>query len=124
MPDTWSNMPSAISFYDGSNAFITAAELTNFTQVRLLINKLGTAGAAGSIIILRYNTSYTQNANLWSTIGTTSVQLSVSNTNQFLETAWIDLVAGAKADVFIALMGSGGDGAADPVFGMITAEFR
>jgi hypothetical protein len=124
MPDTWSNMPSAISFYDGSNAFITAAELTNFTQVRLLINKLGTAGAAGSIIILRYNTSYTQNANLWSTIGTTSVQLSVNNTNQFLETAWIDLVAGAKADVFIALMGSGGDGAADPIFGMITAEFR
>ena len=124
MPDTWTNMPSAISFYDGSNAFITAAELTNFTQVRLLINKLGTAGAAGSIIILRYNTSYTQNANLWSTIGTTSVQLAVNNTNQFLETAWIDLVAGAKADVFIALMGSGGDGAADPIFGMITAEFR
>lgn len=124
IPDTWTNMPSAISFYDGSNAFITAADLTNFTQVRLLINKLGTAGAAGSIIILRYNTSYTQNANLWSTIGTTSVQLGVNNTNQFLETAWIDLVAGAKADVFIALMGSGGDGAADPIFGMITAEFR
>lgn len=124
MPDTWSNMPSAISFYDGSAAFITAAELSNFTQVRLLINKLGTAGATGSAIILRYNTTYTQNANLWSAIGTTSVQLAVNNTNQFLETAWIDLVAGAKADVFIALMGSGGDGAADPIFGMITAEFR
>jgi hypothetical protein len=124
LPDTWTNMPSAISFFDGSTAFITAAELSNFTQVRLLINKLGTAGATGSAIILRYNTTYTQNANLWSAIGTTSVQLAVNNTNQFLETAWIDLVAGAKADVFIALMGSGGDGAADPIFGMIAAEFR
>jgi len=124
LPDTWTNMPSAISFFDGSTAFINAAELSNFTQVRLLINKLGTAGASGSAIILRYNTTYTQNANLWSAIGTTSVQLAVNNTNQFLETAWIDLVAGAKADVFIALMGSGGDGAADPIFGMIAAEFR
>jgi hypothetical protein len=124
MPDTWTNMPSALAFFDGSTAFITAAELTNFTQVRLLINKLGTAGAASSIVVLRYNTTYTQNVNLWSTIGTTSVQLAVNNTNQLLETAWIDLVAGAKADVFIALMGSGGDGAIDPIFGMIAAEFR
>jgi hypothetical protein len=113
-----------LAFFDGSTAFITAAELTNFTQVRLLINKLGTAGAASSIVVLRYNTTYTQNVNLWSTIGTTSVQLAVNNTNQLLETAWIDLVAGAKADVFIALMGSGGDGAIDPIFGMIAAEFR
>ena len=122
--ETWGSMPSALSFFDGSTAFITAAELTNFTQVRFMVNKLGTAGNSGSILVLRYSTTYTQNVNLWSTIGTSSVQVSINVTNSFLETAWIDLVAGAKGDVFLSVLGSGGNGSISPVFGMITAEFR
>jgi len=85
---------------------------------------LGTAGNSGSILVLRYSTTYTQNVNLWSTIGTSSVQVSINVTNSFLETAWIDLVAGAKGDVFLSVLGSGGNGSISPVFGMITAEFR
>jgi len=33
-------------------------------------------------------------------------------------------LSGAKADVFVAIVGSGGDGALDPVFGQIVAQFR
>lgn len=123
-PITWSNMPSGLAFFNGSTAYITAAELTNFTQVRFMINKLGTAGSAGSVLILKYSATYTQNVNLWSTIGTSALQLGVTGTNTYLETAWIDLVAGAKGDVFLCVQGSGGNAANDPIFGMITAEFR
>jgi len=41
-----------------------------------------------------------------------------------LVTSWIDLAAGAKADVFITLDGSGGDGVLDPAFGNIYAQFK
>jgi hypothetical protein len=124
IPNTWSNMPSTLQFFDSSAAFITVAELTAFTQVRLLINKLGTSGATNSKIYLRYSTTYSQTASSYSAIGTSSVELAINQSNQFLETAWINLATGAKADVFIALVGDGGDSAADPVFGMIAAEFR
>jgi hypothetical protein len=123
-PETWSNMPSTLQFFDASPAFITVAELSAFTQVRLLINKLGTSGATNSKIYLRYSTTYSQTASSYSAIGTSSVELAINQSNQFLETAWINLATGAKADVFIALVGDGGDGALDPVFGMIAAEFR
>ncbi len=50
------------------------------------------------------------------------VAINVQNT--VLATAWTDLVAGAKADVFIAPLCSGGDGVLDPVVGNITAQFK
>jgi hypothetical protein len=41
-----------------------------------------------------------------------------------LDTGWINLVAGAKADVFVALVTSGGDGTLDPLFGTVMMEFK
>jgi hypothetical protein len=60
----------------------------------------------------------------YSDIGTLEVSVAVNVNNTFLATNWINLVAGAKADVFIAVLGSGGDGALDPAFGQIAAEFK
>ena len=44
--------------------------------------------------------------------------------NSFLATAWINLAAGAKADVYVDIVGSGGDAALDPAFGSVVAEFK
>ena len=55
-------------------------------------------------------------------MGEPATPLNVTNT--VVSSAWINLVAGAKADVFIGLIGSGGDGALDPAFGSIVAQFR
>lgn len=124
----WTNMPAALSFWLSSATVakgVTKVDLTGFTQVRLLVNKQGTAGAAASKLILRYKAApFTQAVANYSDIGTSEVSVAVNVTNTFLETAWIDLVAGAKADVFLALLGSGGDGALDPAFGQITVEFK
>lgn len=123
----WTNMPAALSFLFSTASVgkeIQKVDLTNFTQCRLLVNKQGTAGVAGSKLILRYRTAFNQTVANYSDIGTSEVSVAVNVQNAFLDTGWINIVAGAKADVFIAVLGSGGDGALDPAFGPIVAEFK
>lgn len=90
----------------------------------MIINKQGTSGAANSKLILRYRTAFSTTVGDYSDIGTSEVSAAVNTTNTVLATNWIDLAAGAKADVYIAVVGSGGDGAIDPVFGSISAQFK
>lgn len=125
---TWTNMPAALSFWLSTATVakgVTKVDLTGYSQVRLLVNKQGTSGAAASKLILRYKaTPFTQTVANYSDIGTSEVSVATNVNNVFSETAWIDLAAGAKADVFLALLGSGGDGTLDPAFGQVTAEFK
>jgi hypothetical protein len=121
---TWSNMPAAVTFFAGSHRFASKLDLTNYSQVRLIVNKQAVAGLAGSVVRLRYTVTFSTNAANWLQIGTSSVQVAVDVQNTVLDSGWIDLVAGAKADVFIVLDGSGGNGTLDPVFGSIVAQFR
>lgn len=123
----WTNMPAALSFFlstatVGKN--VTKVDLTGYSQVRLLVNKQGTSGAAASKLILRYYTSFSQTVANYLDIGTSEVSVAVNVNNTFLDTGWRDLASGAKADVWIDLLGSGGDGALDPAFGNIVAIFR
>ena len=124
----WTNMPSAASFFLSTATVAkntTKADLTNYTQVRLLVNKQGTSGAASSKLILRYKaTPFTQTVANYVDIGTSEVSVATNVNNTFLATAWINLAAGAKADVFVDIVGSGGDGALDPAFGSVVAEFK
>jgi hypothetical protein len=122
---TWTNMPSAVTFFGGSHRFATKINLTDYTQVRLIVNKQGTAGAAASIVRLRYRTAFDATVSNWLQIGeSASVQVAVNVTNTVLDSGWINLATGAKADVFVVLDGSGGDGVLDPVFGSLVAQFR
>src|SRR3989337_1931817 len=114
----WTNMPSALSFWLSTASVAKGVErtdLTGYTQVRLRVNKQGTAGAAASKLILRYKASpFTQVVANYCDIGASEVSVAVKVKNTYLDTAYITLVAGAKADVFLALLGSGGGGALDP----------
>ena len=126
VPNTWSNMPSTLQFFDSSSAYVTQIDLTYYNQVRLIVNKQGTAGATGSKLLVRYQatTGTPFDESLYLAIGTSEVSLAVDTTNNILVTSWIDLATGAKSDVWVALMGIDGDTTADPVFGNIYAEFR
>ena len=121
-------MPTVLSFFLSTASVakhVTRVDLTGYTQVRLLVNKQGTSGAAASKLILRYKASpFTQAVANYSDIGTSEVSVAVNVNNTFLDTGWINLAAGAQADVFVALLGSGGDIVQDPAFGMITAVFK
>ena len=121
---TWTNMPSAATFLFGSHRHVGLVDLSGYTQCRFIVNKQGTAGVAGSKFILRYYTSFSTTVADYLDIGTGEVSVAVNTTNSVLSTAWIDLAAGAKADVFVAVIGSGGNGTIDPIFGSVSAQFK
>jgi hypothetical protein len=121
---TLTNMALALAFLAGSYRYAVKADLTGFTQCRLIVNKQATAGAAASKIILRYRTAFDTTAANWLDIGASEVSVAINVQNTVLVTSWINLVAGAKADVFIAPLCSGGDGVLDPVVGSIMAQFK
>jgi hypothetical protein len=120
----WTNMPAAVTFYQGSLNSMTIVDLTHCTQVRLSLLKRGTAGAAGSTIILRYHTSFASVVGTFSDIGTSEVSVAIDVAASMPDSGWINLAAGAKAEVFTILLGEGGDGAVDPAFGNIVAHYR
>ena len=121
---TWTNMPAAVTFLFGSYRHVQPVDLSNCTQCRFIVNKQSTAGDVSSKLMLRYNTSFSTTVGNYSDIGTSEVSVAVNVTNTLLVTSWIDLVAGAKADVFVAVAGSGGNGILDPAFGVISAQFK
>ena len=118
------NMAVALGFLGASHRFAIKADLTNFTQCRLVVNKQGTAGAAASKIILRYRTAFDATPANWVDIGTSEVNCAINVQNTVIASSWINLAAAAKADVFICPLMSGGDGALDPVVGSISAQFK
>ena len=126
VPNTWLAMPAALSFFDSSTGYVTQADLTAYNQVRLIVNKQGTAGAASSKIILRYQLTSGApfTASSYSDIGTSEVSVAVNVTNNILITSWIDMATAAKDDVWITILGIDGDGTVSPQFGNIYAEFR
>lgn len=121
---TLTNMALALAFLGGSHRYATKADLTSYTQCRLLVNKQGTAGAAASKIILRYRTAFSTTTTDWLDIGTSEVNCAINVTNTVIASNWVNLAAGAKADVFITVLCSGGDGALDPVLGNVIAQFK
>ena len=124
-PLTWAAMPLALAGLGGSFGYARKQDLTGYTQVRFRAIKLGTAGVAGAKIYLRYRTAFSTTAADWLQLGETSqVSLAIDSTNGLLDSGWIPLASAAKADVFLAVLGEGGDGAVSPVFGLIWAEFN
>lgn len=121
-------MPLALSFLFSTASVargINKVDLTGYTQVRLLVFKAATAGAAAAKLILRYRATFSQAVADYSDIGTSEVSVAINVQNTYLDTGWIDLAAGAKADgIFVTILGSGGDGVLDPILGTIVVEFR
>jgi hypothetical protein len=115
----WTNMPLAATILYGASthSYSRRMDLTYANQVRLSID-VATGGVSGAKLYLRYstdNSSFTDMTSASCTFGT--------GTGVFTS-GWVNLDSGAKADVWVQVWGSGGDGAADPRFFTISAEFR
>lgn len=121
---SWASMPAAATLLNGHHRHVLRANLTGFSQVRLHVNKMGTAGFAGSKLILRYATAFATSAGSYSDVGTSEVSCAIDATDTYVSSSWINLATLAKADVFLAIVGSGGNGATSPQYGSITAEVR
>ena len=119
-PQTANNAPANISFFNSSNTYVTKMDLTGKKRARLH-GRVSTAGTATSLLLVRYATTFSTTAGSYSLMGSTEIQIGTNTTGHF-DSGWINLVAGAKADVFIGLFTLNGDGAADPVVNQVVFE--
>lgn len=122
---TWTDMPAAHTlFVNGFTGAIKRADLTEFTQCRLKVVTIS-PGFTGAKLRARYATSGPTTIGNYLQIGSSEVTVTIDGAGtQFLASAWTDLVAGAKGDVYLACTGIDGNGAADPVFTSVDVEFR
>jgi len=123
---TLTNQPNSLEIITSANPgiFISRVDLTNFTQVMLQVHVFTASGSGNTPrVILGYSTTYTVAPGSYSDIGTTAVTCSMSSTG-IIQSGWVNLAAGAKADIYITGLTNGGNGTADPVIQGVTAFFR
>ena len=123
---TWTNMPAADTLLFGSHRHVALFDVDMLSRARLKVNKQATAGASGAVLTLRYSPTFSTNVASYKDIGVTPVQVAINVANAFLDSGWIDLADEVRGydDVYLAIVGSGGDGAVDPTFGFIGASFH
>lgn len=121
---TWTAMPAAATLLLGTHTHVRKVDLTNYRQCRLVVNKQSVAGFAGSLLEVKFATSFATSAAGYSQIGSSAVTVAVDVADVVQVSSWIDLTASAKADVFVAIVGSGGNGVVNPTFGSIEIQLR
>jgi hypothetical protein len=117
----WTDMPAAqTEFFLARTNMRHQIDLTGASQARIT-TQLNVAGASGAELRLQYSTD---NGSTWNNAAASgNISVSVDAAGQRVG-AWASLAAGAKADVLIRLVGINGNGAADPEFGLTTAQFK
>jgi hypothetical protein len=124
-PQTWAAMPAALTGFGGSFATARKQDLSGHTQARFRAMKLGTAGTAGAKIYLRYAAAFSSTPGDWLQAGASGqIALAIDTTNALLDSGWVALAAAAQSDIFLAVLGDGGNGATAPVFGLVWVELK
>lgn len=114
----WSAQPSALTEFLGVMRHRLKYDLSKFNQARLIVN-VTAIGATHAKIRVQYAeqiTYYYLDDSSGPSVGINTIGLKVST--------WIDLCDGAKADVFLRLVGIGGDGIVNPAFGLIAVQVK
>lgn len=119
---TLSDVAAADAFLAKSSRNVQQIDLTPYTQVRMTV-RVTTAATAGTKLVATYYTAFSTTVGDYVAIGTSAVECALDATGT-ITSSWIDLAAGAKADVFTTIKQTGGDGATDPVIAFLTLQFR
>lgn len=111
---TWTNMPAAATEFIGNPR--TMYDLTHADEVRIVVC-VGVATANGATLTIQYSTDETN----WSDLTPASPNL---NSTGCKNGEWGVVPAGAKSDVFLRILGQGGNGAADPQFRLVQLQVK
>ena len=112
-------MPSGVNEVFEDTIFRKKSELTNATQARLLVG-VDKAGFGGSALRAQYSTDQSS----WFHLdGSTGPEVAIDSTGLQVS-SWITLTAGAQADVFLRVVGVGGNGSRDPRFSNISIQVK
>ena len=114
--NTWTNQPAALTEFLGLTVHRVKIDLTDVDKIRLDA-RVNTAGVSGSVLFLQYSTD----ESAWSTLTINQISMTATGTKA---TAWEDIPAGARGDVFVRIAGQSGNGTADPVIGNVILEAR
>jgi hypothetical protein len=112
----WTNMPLALTELFGLNHRRIKVDLSDVDKIRLSV-RVSTVGSTNAVLFLQYSTD----ESAWSTLTSNLTLNGVASTRV---SPWESIPAGAKGDVFIRVVGQGGDGVADPVLGNIYFTYR
>lgn len=115
----WTDMPAVLTEFIGSTRWRTKVDLTQVAQVRLLANVM-TAGFTGAELRGEFSTDGT----VWNSLDGGTGPSVVIDTVGLKVSALVNLAAGAKADVFLRVIGINGNGVVDPAFGAIYLQVR
>ncbi len=123
-PQTWTNQPLAATEFRGFTHNRVRVNLADVTDAKLSVYVDGTAAITGATLYVEYTTTLTGGSG-WAALaasGALSCPIDATGGNQ--TAAWTAIATLAKADVLLRLVGVGGDGARDPIFGNITLWVR
>ena len=109
-------MPLALTELFGLNHRRIKVDLSDVDKIRLSV-RVSTVGSTNAVLFLQYSTD----ESAWSTLTSNLTLNGVASTRV---SPWESIPAGAKGDVFIRVVGQGGDGVADPVLGNIYFTYR
>jgi hypothetical protein len=115
---TWSNQPAAVT--EAGSRFRTAFNLTNANEARMVVNVQAAGAATPAKLCAQYSTNQTS----WNFLDGVSGPCSDINATGVRTSPFVSLDVGARADVFLRLVGRDGNGVADPAFGHTAIEVR
>jgi len=120
---TATNATLAVQFFANSFGYTTYLDLSNYTGIRFVVNKAGTAGAANSAVFVRYLGHASTTASQYLPITSPEMRVPTNVQNTIWRSGYLPLVAGARSGVYVSFIASGGDGALDPIFGNSYVSF-
>lgn len=118
--ETWTSMPAGLTEYLGGTTRRLKWDLTNVTQARLQVS-LTTAGSAGSSIAIQYSSDGGTN---WFYLDNSSGPTCAITSTGLTVSSWVTITAGAKSDVLLRIVGSGGNGSTSPVFVNVVLQVK
>lgn len=119
-PLTWAAQPAAVTEFLGLTLHRVAHDLSRATQARLSV-LISTIGATGAALRAQYSLN---SGGAWAGLdGGTGPSVTIDALGLRVG-SWVSLEAAAKADVWLRLVGVGGDGFIGPIFGTVSLELR
>jgi len=116
---TWTDMPSALTELFGNTNNRIKIDLSTATKYRIVVNQ-SASGASGADLNLQYSTD---NVTFLPADTNGAGEVDIGTGTGVKVGNWADLVAGAKADRWIRIVGKEGNGTTDPAFRQIRVQF-
>jgi hypothetical protein len=115
------NPPSTAQEWQNGTRNRVRVDLTNATQMRISVNVQATAGFAGSQLRVQYSTDLST----WNYVdGASGPAVATDVATTTVAGSWVNIVVGAKADVYLRVVSFGGDGIVDPSFGNVVVQVK